>query len=240
MAVDRKDSFKILQCPQLAESQTACHKTFKMTPAQASKSGYTAWDRGHLVPVNPNRFHEEAMSTTFYCVNIAPQEPYTNQVSWRTIEDRSLAYFKTFSGLIITGTCPNNVQDGDTVEGYLIPACFWKLICYKENGTGAHRVVGFFGNNTLISPTTIDRAARTADVTKPRSQGEMLDLIGSESYVKASWIQAGAAGRDSSTNLPNPTTCITRKSLPDEVASEWGKIMYLDMASLEDYVMSEE
>lgn len=55
-------------------------------------SARTAWDRGHLTPVNPMRFSEDAQDRTFYCVNIAPQDPYTNQNPWATVESRTLTY----------------------------------------------------------------------------------------------------------------------------------------------------
>ncbi len=56
-------------------------------------SSRTAFDRGHITPANPYRFSEDALSNTFYCINIAPQDPFTNQHPWTVVENRAHRYF---------------------------------------------------------------------------------------------------------------------------------------------------
>jgi len=66
--VSRNDNFRPWPCPQLPAPtvQPDCSSSFRMTPEQQSFTGHTSFDRGHISPVNPYRFHFSAQDATFY------------------------------------------------------------------------------------------------------------------------------------------------------------------------------
>lgn len=61
-----------MKCDNLKDKQQNCANAFLVTEKQKAKNGgqYTAWDRGHLTPVSPMRFSNDAVDITFYCINI--------------------------------------------------------------------------------------------------------------------------------------------------------------------------
>jgi len=188
--VTRVDRFREHQCTELRDKQTKCSITYKMTPEQTNLSGYNTFDRGHLQPVNPFRFSYSAMDNTFYCVNIAPQEPYTNRVPWFTVEDLTNTKLSTNPGFVITGTCDRDSLDGVTADGYHVPECFWKLNCYKDNA-GITRVVGFIGDNSLFDQTdTIAQEDRKNTTTRPRPQREILAKMDRPYLIEDAWRAA--------------------------------------------------
>jgi hypothetical protein len=81
--VSRNDNFRPWDCSELPAPsvQPDCTSSFRMTSEQQSFTGHVSYDRGHMSPVNPYRFDFTAQDATFYCVNNAPQEPRTNQVT---------------------------------------------------------------------------------------------------------------------------------------------------------------
>jgi len=227
--VPRVDNFRAYNCAQLPAPnvQSDCSKTYKMTAAQQAKSGYTAFDRGHMVPVNPYRFHEDAVSNTFFCVNIAPQEPYTNQNPWFTVEDK--VHRRTTAGFVITGLCQSNSADGVTLDGVQVPSCFWKLLCYKS-GSKTH-VVGFIGENALFDRTNLVLQSQRREATiKPRSQQEVMNRNGGDTEILKAWTTASQhllSNRES--NLaPNPTDCRNQRTLDPAVEQEWALSMLSD------------
>jgi DNA/RNA endonuclease G (NUC1) len=225
-SVPRVDNFREWDCPQLPvpNVQSDCSKTYKMTAAQQAKSGYTAFDRGHMVPVNPYRFHEEAVSNTFYCVNIAPQEPYTNQNPWFTVEDK--VHRRTTAGFVITGLCQSNSADGVTEDGVQVPSCFWKLLCYKS-GTKTH-VVGFIGENALFARSNLVlQEERRINTIKARSQQAVMNRNGGESEIVKAWTTASQhlLGNREASLAPNPTDCANQRNLDSAVEEEWSRVM---------------
>lgn len=69
---NRTDHFRKLKCDNLLEKPQNCANTFTATETQKEKNGgeYKSWDRGHLTPVSPMRFSDDAIDITFYCINI--------------------------------------------------------------------------------------------------------------------------------------------------------------------------
>jgi len=224
------EPFGPLPCPQLPvpTSQQNCTGGFSMTATQQTKSGRFTWDRGHMTPANPMRFSDEALDKTFFCVNIAPQDSYTNQNPWREIEVGSENKLKATTGIIMTGLCSaNNDLDGTkTYRGFTIPQCFWKLVCYKDKTTGVTKVVGFVGDNTLVNfSDTVARAARDASTKLPRSQQEILALLTKPELVDLTWKEAAqnlTPGRQVS-RLPLADDCIKAKVLAQDTLDEWAK-----------------
>jgi DNA/RNA endonuclease G (NUC1) len=85
----RVNGFTVHPCAELNGKQ-AKNDDFKMTPAQLQqcnpKDASRAWDRGHLAPNALFTFNKKAALTSNFFVNIAPQDPFTNQVFERNCQ----------------------------------------------------------------------------------------------------------------------------------------------------------
>jgi hypothetical protein len=204
-----------------------------MTTAQKTKATprYT-WDRGHLTPVNPMRFSTDAMNKTFVCVNIAPQDSWTNQIPWMTIEVKTELKLKETNGYVMTGLCSadNSVDGSTTYKGYIIPKCFWKLACYRDKITRDTKVVGFLGENTIINFSDISsQSLRNQTTFLPRSQQEILTYVTKPELVAESWTQATGTllpGRQvDPATLPSATECINVKTISAATIDEWAQFI---------------
>jgi len=200
-----------------------------MTTAQKTKATprYT-WDRGHMTPANPMRFSDDALNKTFYCVNIAPQDSWTNQNAWKDIELFTENKLKVTNGYVMTGLCSaDNMIDGPTTyKGYIIPQCYWKLSCYKDQVTQVPTVVGYIGDNTIVNfADTVAQADRTVTTGTPRSQSEILALLKDPSVVAQGWKDAVTSllpGRQvSPTALPTAEECIAATTISTETFNAW-------------------
>ncbi|OXA48394.1 Nuclease [Folsomia candida] len=202
--ISRIDNFRPYTCEGL--NQTECGTTFRMTPEQQAYSGRTSFDRGHLQPSHPFTFERDANDKTFYCFNIAPQEPFTNQQPWSLVESRE----DLFS--------PTNV-------GYIVPNHYWKLVCYKD-AAGVTQVVGFIGNNTLLRANDVaEQDARKASTYLPRSQQEIINTmnINRVHLFQEAWVGGETyllEGR-SEDRLPSADECTFKRDLSPEVRQEW-------------------
>ena len=225
--VDRVDNFRELPCSALEGKQNNCSSTFRMTPEQQSFSGKYSFDRGHLTPINPMRFSESAADVTFYCVNIAPQDPYTNQFPWFTVENVTHHRLASTPGYVMTGLCDRDSTDGPTLSGWRVAECFWKLVCYKDSSK-VTRVVGFIGNNQLLPADNLSaQNERTTDTITPRSQYEIMDKMDRPEFIQEAWREAEhylLENRDE-TGAPEPNDCIDALTAPDSVLEEWRDIM---------------
>jgi len=215
-------------CPSLA-GQFNCTGGISMTAAQkvTATPRYT-WDRGHLTPANPFRYSEEALNKTFYCVNLAAQDSWTNQNAWKDIELFAENKLATMSGYVMTGLCStDNWKDGPTTyRGYTIPSCFWKMTCYKDKTTKEVKVVGYIGDNTIVNfSDTVAQTARKASTFQPKSQADILTRVNDTSLVTEAWTQAEdnlLTGRQTVlTDLPKATECAAMMTLSDATKVEW-------------------
>jgi len=225
------EPFGPLDCPLLAMPtyQQNCTGGFSMTAAQkvTADPRYT-WDRGHLTPVNPMRFSEDAMNKTFSCVNIAPQDSWTNQIPWMTIEVKTEIKLRDTNGYVMTGLCSanNSVNGATTYKGYIIPKCFWKLACYKDKVTAEPKVVGFLGDNTIVNFNDLAaQSLRNQTTFLPRSQQEILSYVTKPELITESWTQAASylpIGRKADpATLPTATQCINSLSISQATVDEW-------------------
>ncbi|ODM91633.1 Endonuclease G, mitochondrial [Orchesella cincta] len=233
--VERVDNFRNVECGQLTNKQQNCANTMRLSLPQKSKvnSEYNSWDRGHLTPVNPMRFSAEAVNATYYCPNIAPQEPWTNRCPWYAVEERTLSRTKSFPSYVMTGTCASdNVVDGNTYYNLTVPDCFWKMACYLDPTTKETNVVAFISENHLIQSTgkAASRVERTASTTTPRAQLDVLNLMGARSsYVETAWLEAErilTEGRGT-TGLPSAATCVSTKDISVATVTDWTAFMKL-------------
>jgi len=218
-------------CPSLKvpTNQFNCTGGISMNDAQKLKASprYT-WDRGHLTPANPMRFSEDALNKTFVCVNLAPQDSWTNQNSWMNIEVFTENKLKETNGYVMTGLCSqNNTIDGPvTYKGYIIPQCYWKLACYKDKTSKVAKVVGYIGENTLVNfSDSVAQAARNTATFTPRSQSEILALLTKPELVAQGWTEAEAnllPGRQvAPTDIPTATECIAATTIAPDTITEW-------------------
>jgi len=176
------------------------------------------------------RFSEDAVNKTFFCVNIAPQDSYTNQHPWKDVEVKSEVKLRSTDGAFVqTGLCSaDNVADGAlTYRGWRIPSCFWKLICYKD-ASGTVQVVGFIGENTLTNvKDTAAQTRRTEATTKPRSQEDILKLLSTPAVVGEAWTTAVnmlLVDRNvTKSKLPTAAKCKAALTLSADVSAEWAK-----------------
>jgi len=226
---DRLEPFRPYDCSSVSapSPQPNCTVGYYMTANQQTTSGRTNWDRGHLTPANPMRFSEDALNNTFYCVNIAPQDSFVNQQPWRIVEVSVENKLKASTGMIMTGVCSaDDAKDGPlTYRGWVIPACFWKLVCYRDPVSQVAKVVAFVADNTLTNvKDTAGMAARNATVIMPRSQQEVLALT-NPTLVEQAWntaFQVLTPGRQT-TKLPTAAECINAKTIDAATVAEWQK-----------------
>jgi len=229
--VERNDNFRMIDCSELVGKQMNCRNSFKMTPAQAAKSGRASWDRGHVVPVAPWRFSHESMDRTFYCVNVGPQDPATNQGPWNVIEQRHHDKLSEYPAYVMTGVCSDdNEVDGVTDLGYAVPMCWWKMICYKDPASKQTKVVSFIGNNTLIQYTgsSPEKTERDLSTRRPRPQQEVLNLMDRKERIEMGWYHAELhlLPERTSTNpsdMPTADDCISTTTLDDDTWQEWDR-----------------
>lgn len=169
--VGRAGSFYLHPCAQLKNYQ-------------GTKQHYrlSKWDRGHLTPSDAHRYSKKASKSSNLFINIAPQDPWTNQVPWSIIEAHVLCHNNKYpASLVVTGICPNSIGKTKSSNGLDIPSCFWKMICYMRNG--ATHVVGFLAENKRISLlNTKDKEAARSKIFEPISQAKIRDRLRSDSH----------------------------------------------------------
>lgn len=218
---DRKDSFTKHPCTQLANSQSNKETDFKMTPAQVIKSGTkTAWDRGHLTPYQAQSFSYKSSITSNLFVNVAPQDPYTNQGPWKSVEGFVYCMLKGLSntGIVITGVCDSSNEK--TLSGLEVPTCFWKLVCYSDP-TDETVVIGFLAENSLMNSLDQNgKETRTTETKKFRSQKEI--IAASKVDTMSAWDRAAKyifEGRKTTGafNPPNTKKCAAAMNLPSNL-----------------------
>jgi len=171
------------------------------------------------------------MDRTFFCVNVGPHDPYTNQGPWNEIEQRHHAKLAEYPAYVMTGVCSaDNNEDGVTDLGYKVPMCWWKMICYKDPQSRETKVVSFIGNNTIISysgdsPAKTERSLAT---TRPRSQQEVLDIMDRDESIALAWSHAHEyllpeRTSVSPSDMPTADECIRTRELDDDTWEEWDR-----------------
>lgn len=176
--VARGGDFYTHPCPLLNRKQ-----------GQNSDYSLTGWDRGHLSPSASHRYSKKATRSSNLLINVAPQDPWINQVPWRGVEGHVLCHNRKYAAsLVATGVCPDSI--GKTKAGGLdVPACFWKMICYMRNGQT--HVVGFLAENQHISPTDVKQKNETKHkIFTPVSQAVIRNRLRSNpTYLESPFAQ---------------------------------------------------
>jgi DNA/RNA endonuclease G (NUC1) len=172
--VRRERNFFRHPCPQLKNDQGM--------KAQYSGSG---WDRGHLSPSDAHRYSVKASKSSNLLINVAPQDPWTNQVVWAIVEAHVLCHNNKYpASLVVTGVCPNSIGKTRAINGLDVPSCFWKMICYMRYGKTY--VIGFLAENKKIARSDQKLTNETKfKIFKPVSQATIRDRLKSNSnYLK--------------------------------------------------------
>jgi len=234
------DDFLEYPCSTLDGRQQECSATFRLSVAQKEKMNrgiidptYNSYDRGHMTPASPFRFSEEALAQTFYCPNIAPQDPWTNRCAWYAVEERTEAYLGSkvspISGYVVTGTCSADSADGDTYYGLKVPKCFWKALCYADPETGATVTVAFVGDNSVIDANNLnaERRERMESTLVPRDLTHIFGLT-TATQVRKAFIEGEKVlleGRGNLQGLPTARSCYGKLTLDNAVKEQWTAFM---------------
>lgn len=135
----------------------------------------------------------------------------------------------------MTGLCDADDRYSPTLDGYKIPACFWKLICYVDSA-GTTQVVGFVGNNTLLhNDDSAGKAARTASVTTPVGQQAILDVMTRDSFINSGWDGAETYLKRNrgASDAPTAANCKSKRTISAAVKNEWSSLLWEDLKAQE-------
>ncbi len=85
------------------------HHCTELSSDQPNTNSYVfkgqTWDKGHLTPSEVIRWSHKASQSVNLFVNLAPQDPVTNQRIWRDVERNAFCTAKKFQSIVVTGTC---------------------------------------------------------------------------------------------------------------------------------------
>ncbi|XP_054279682.1 uncharacterized protein LOC128997901 [Macrosteles quadrilineatus] len=212
----RAHGYKPFPCTQLARYQ-------------GSPSDYSGkpWDQGHLTPANIARWSEKARLSSNLYINLAPQDPFTNQGPWKRLETAVECFSRKRRSLVATGLCNNNIGKTNTLE---IPSCYWKMVCYKDENL-KEQVVGFMASNNHPANKK-EKNLRRKQVYTPLSQYEIQrELQALNLNIRSPWIHSAssinagrpvAVGTDASVWFPvNPFACERADTLSETEKNAW-------------------
>jgi endonuclease G len=95
------------------------------------KSGF---DMGHLKPAADNRNSQRNMDASFLMVNISPQTPALNRMTWKKVEDYERDLLKTYDSLfVVTGPILENGLKKIGKNKVSVPRYFYKCIVAKKD-----------------------------------------------------------------------------------------------------------
>lgn len=98
----------------------------KITPNDYTHTGY---DRGHLAPAADMDYSKNALESSFYMSNIAPQTPGLNRGKWRALETWCREQFNPEEKIfIITGPIYSQKINSPKNKKLIIPSHFYKII----------------------------------------------------------------------------------------------------------------
>ncbi|UJR22030.1 hypothetical protein I4U23_025097 [Adineta vaga] len=213
LKVERGGSFYKHPCPQLISDQPS--------DDHYTHSGY---DRGHLTPSDAHRYSDKASKSSNFFINVAPQDPFTNQDFWKKIEAHLLCHNNKYpASLVATGICPDSRGKTKSLQKLDIPSCFWKMICYIRDGKT--HVVGFLSDNKLIEERhSADYNNTKSAIFRPVSQQTIRDLLkGDANYAKnpfdSSVLSKSNKGRGAI--LVQPSLCANALTLDQTESDAW-------------------
>ena len=139
--------------------------------AHYRNSGY---DRGHMAPAADFKRSAEAMSSTFFMSNMAPQRPHLNRRAWAQLEDlirqlgESHGSIWIFTGVLYLDGSNRRADPPEFIAGRVgIPTHFYKVILC-EHDTGGHEMYAYLMPNQLdpLTDPLDDFVVSVADVER--------------------------------------------------------------------------
>jgi hypothetical protein len=133
------------------------------------------------------------------------------------------------AGYVITGTCAEDSPDGDSENGYKVPNCFYKILCYIDADTKKTVSVGFIGENSVIDSRNLatERKSRMNSTLTPRNLSDILTLA-KPGIIKNAFAEAEKAlkiGRTFNGPLPTDDSCMKALTLDEAVKTQWATFM---------------
>ena len=146
--------YKSYYCKDIKTSSFVIYKMYKgggdvsrkgMNFKQFNKLPYfhytnSGFDRGHLVPAEDMAYSYNSLKSTFYYINVIPQNPTLNRSIWRQYEDYIREKSQHDSLIIICGGCD---YDG------LIPERCFKIVYNLTNKKCIYSII-FYNNDSRI------------------------------------------------------------------------------------------
>ena len=169
-------------CPDLVKLQRAKNEFY-------TDKGY---QRGHFTPFKSMSINAISLLSTNLFVNIAPQDSYTNNIWGKFVENKIYNLFIDRFGIVISGICTDFIRvknDLSNQAEFQVPACFWKLVCFKQNGQT--KVFGYYADNSYIPNNDDLKQKRQQDVRQIFSQKDILTKTKiSETFISTAWQES--------------------------------------------------
>lgn len=157
-----------------------------------------------MTPANVARWSPKAKKVINLFINLAPQDHWTNIAPWKQLEAHVECFAGSHPSIVATGVCLDGATEETKKGGLVVPKCFWKMVCYKDE-KGNEQVVGFMHKNTK----NYVKGARQKEVFTPVSQADIKAVMtgGSLPLVKNPWVMTATQiykGRE--VHVPNPSS----------------------------------
>ena len=136
--------------------------------------GSGRYDRGHQLPSADRTANYSLNATTFYGVNMTPQNNTLNTGVWSTLESKVRDWSKqsdtlyVVTGCVLTTTSDPTLQTTNDNEGkaVAIPKAYYKVLLKYKAGeaNGGYSAIGFWMENRAYGATGLSRSfARSVD-----------------------------------------------------------------------------
>lgn len=128
-SVKRKDDFR--------PDQSLPEGWYKVLPSDYSKSGF---DKGHQCPSGDRTSTSENNSATFLMINMVPQAPNNNRITWEHLESycRKLVTqgneLYIICGIYGQGGAGSQGPAAEVKNHVVVPADFWKIVVVLPEG----------------------------------------------------------------------------------------------------------
>lgn len=117
---------------------------------QAMREDYygTDWTKGHMAPAADFRWDDEALSETFYFINVCPQNEKLNGKDWNFLEKQVRRWAKDYGKVwVVTGPIIGQNKYGRIgPQKVVVPDQFFKAVMVQDN-RGKYHSIGFVMDN---------------------------------------------------------------------------------------------
>ena len=103
---------------------------------QAMREDYngSGWTRGHMAPAGDFMWDDDAMSETFYFMNICPQREELNNKDWQYLEKQVRAWARKYGKVwVVSGPIVGDNIYGTIGQGHVVvPDAFYKVVMVHD------------------------------------------------------------------------------------------------------------